>query len=658
MKHPQGPKLCRPVALAAAALMLSACANFFSDDFVRQMDDAYYSKWPQDIKAANFGAHSLGQNLQPYFRDHARACGMFSTLGTGFPADRNYIPSEIQDYTGTSLNTPVTTIPEVMGENIFYYAFPALDPDKPATQLNFQPLFDVDEAGLWHTFGLSHDYPVLPERGIESWRIRQSCAGFLNSHLAASYDGKGSPPFIPYGAFKAAVQNDKEMKSSIVGVSGRFTSPLASLLAADDISPDAINVKLNLWYKYRRAAADGTLTNLLEQTSLIRDFRGLLISRATSKEDITNLNASGVLTLDLKSVAGLGAEARLDSKFGIKNTFQSSRYNTLIYCNDQKDGNPVGCQLRAMSLPSPEQLAGSFGRVNPDGGKDAFSSIQPNRTIKFWQDVAGIPAKFCNRNEQRWELAFTKNGEIFAPGLIPTLIPSPLEKDGVQKCRFAIEGRIRGDLDVNALAAGNDRVEIGFDIRNRDTLSYAGKTQQLRFPGKIAFGVKNQLQPVIIAKEPLSYDKVGSDPQNQNLQWEFDVVMSQQNNAQIINFTHAASLSGGNTRLTRFSENRFEEARDEYIDVRTRLDPDGRKFFHVTVRNSRRFDFSNPQAWFDEQYTLRTELKVPLTNGDIETVPIEIRLAYPSPKALPSAAPIPEETPRPRKSREPKEDRD
>lgn len=631
--------------MLSATLGLSACANLYSDEFMRQMDEAYYSKWPQSVQNEPFGNHSLGENLQPYFREHARACGLFSSISGGFPLDRNYIPAEIQDYTGTSLATAVTSIPEVKGENIFYYSFPALNPDQPAAKLNYQPLFDVDEAGLWHTFGLSHEYPVLPERGVESWRIRQSCAGFLNSHLSASYDGKGTPPLIPYGAFKAAVQNDKEMKSSIVGVSGRFTSPLANLLSTDDISPDALNVKLNLWYKYRRAASEDQLAPLLEQNSLIREFRGLLISRATSKEDITNLNANGVVTLDLQSVAGLGAEARLDSKFGIKNTFQSSRYNTLIYCSGQKDGVPVGCQFKTMSLPTPQQLVNSFGRVNPDGGKDAFSSIQPNRTLRFWQDVAGIPAKFCNRNEQRWELSFTKNGEIFTPGMLPTLTPSPFEKDGVQKCRFTVEGRIRSDLDLNQVAGNSDRVELGFEIRNRDTLTYAGQTQQLKFPGKIAFSVKNQLQPVVIAKEPLVYDKVGNDPHNLTLQWEFDVVLSQQNGVQLVDFSHLAALSGSNTHLTRFNENRFEEAPNEYIDVRTRLDPDGRKFLHVTVRNSRRFDFSNPLYWYDEPYILRTELKVPLTNKDVESVPVEIRLAYPVPKINPT--PLPEALPSP-----------
>lgn len=623
----------------SACLLLSGCPNYYSEDFVKSLDQAYYSKWPLELRQSGYSSQSLAAGIMPYFREHARACGLFANLNLPLPPDRDYIPPEIQEYTGTPLGTPIAAIPEVMGENIFYYGFPDLDPARLPRKLEFQSLFEVNEAGLAQTYGLSRDYPVVPEKGVESWRIRQDCGGFLNSHLASSYDSQSAPPLIPYGAFKAAVQNDREMKSSLVAVSGRFNSPLGQLLASDEISPDAINVKLNLWYKYRAAASQGNLAALLESTRLLREFRGLLISRATSKTSIDELNANGVVTLDLKAV-GASAESKLDARYSVRNTFESNRYETLIYCQGQNEDQPTDCQLKTQSLPAPEQLVAGFARINPETGTDAFSSIQPNRTLRFWQDVAGIPAKYCNKAENRWELAFNENGELFgktAPSL--GLAPLPLGSDGIQKCRFTVEGRLRKDLDMAKLANESERVAFGFELINRDSLSYAGKQYQLRIPAKVSFGIGNLIQPLYVGKEPLGYEKVGSDPHNSTLKWEFDIVLREQEGSQIVDYAKIVNAKGLHSTLSRFSENRYQLVGEDLLDVKARVDADGRKFLHVEVRNSKRFDLSDPSSYYDEQHTLRTELQIPLSNRDTETVPIEIRVAYPVSKSVAGSKP-------------------
>lgn len=633
-----------PLLAAAALATLTGCPNVYSDDFVRQLDQSYYSKWPQELSPTALPAHSLGQDILPFFREHAGACGMFANLNLPLPANRNYIPEEIQRYTGTPLNTPVVSIRRVVGENIFYYVFPGLDQTKPASELGFENLFNVGEGGLARSFGLSRDYPVVPAPG-DSWRIRQSCSGFLNSHLASSYDGQGAPPFIPYGAFKAAVQNDKEMKSSIVAVSGKFYSPLMGLLSEDEISPDSINVKLNLWYKYRNEASQGNLAGFIDKSRLLREFRGLLISRATDTGSINELNANGVLTLDMNMLGKI--EGKLDSKYSVKNTFNSIVYNTLIYCE------PGGCDFKPMSLPNPELIVKSFAKVSPDGGKDVFSSIQPNRTLRFWQDVAGIPEKFCQKNEARWEIDFTKNNDVFSPSLKPVLVTAPLpaDKDGIQRCRFSIEGKVRSDLNNAKLVSDNDSVELGFNLINKDSLSYNGKASQLKIPGRVVFSAKNAIQPIIVGKEPLGYEKVGTDPRSMSLRWEFDVIFreDQQDLNQIIDYARNNLAIGSKARLSHFIENRLEKVTDDIIEVKARPDTDERKFYHVTVTSRKKFDFSNPNLFSDDQYTLNTDLQIPLRNRELQSVPLELKLSYPVPlpTAQPVSGPVPTATPIP-----------
>lgn len=649
-RNPKKSKIQHAVFLFSVSL-LSGCVNQYSQEFIKQLDQDYYSKWPPLIQNSAYPAHSLGEALMPYFSEHAQACGLFSDSGLTLPVNRDYIPSEIQKYTGTPLNTTITTIPDVLGENLFYYTFPKLNPEHMPHKLTPQSLFDLNEGELSKSLGLSHEYPVVPEKGFSSWRIRQSCAGFLNSHLAGSYENKGPLPFIPYGAFKAAVQNDKDLKSSIVAVSGRFSSPLATLLSRDEISPDALNLKLHLWYKYRNAATQNQLPQFLEQNSLLQEFQGLLINRATSREYINELNADGVMTLDL-STLNTRLEGKLDSRYSVRNTFSSSRYTTLIYCNGDKKGQGQPCDLKTMPMPTPEQLVNSFSRINPEGGKDAFSTLQPGRTLKFWQDIAGIPSEYCNKNERRWEFALKKQEQLFYPGAAPqlTVAPLPAEKDNSPKCRFTIEGKLRKDLDTAKLAGENENLELAFELVNKDSLKYQDTTYQLKIPGQIVFGLKNQIQPIIVGKEPLGYEKVGRDPQHMTLQWEFDVVMREGENGQIIDFAKGGTLTGQKTQLIRFIENRLEQLGQDHIEVKALPDQDGRKFFHITVRNSNYFDFSDPSQYFDDQYTLKSVVPVPLINREHESVPIEIRLAYPvrkerpqpeaSPQPSPSASPL------------------
>ena len=97
--------------------------------------------------------------------------------------------------------------------------------------------------------------------------------------------------------------------------------------------------------------------------------------------------------------------------------------------------------------------------------------------------------------------------------------------------------------------------------------------------------------------------------------------------------------SASSTAASRFSENRYQLVAEDLLDVKARVDADGRKFLHVEVRNSKRFDLSDPSSYYDEQHTLRTELQIPLSNRDTETIPIEIRVAYPVPKASPKSDP-------------------
>jgi len=611
------------------SLGLSACPNYYSQEFVQQLDQTYYNKWPRDYTPGQtYAAQSLGEELQPYFRDHARACGLFGGLNMAFP-ERDYIPSEIQNYTGTPLQTPVASIRRVMGENVFYYAFPKLNTSLPQGDLAYEPLFQTDELGLSRTFGLSRDYPVVPEKA-DSWRIRQTCGGFLNSHLASSYDGQQGPPFIPYGAFKAAVQNDKEMKSSVVGVSGTFTSPLARLLSEDDITPDAINLKLRLWYHYRQQAAQGQLEAYLDKMKLLRGFRGLLISRANESSSINALNANGVMTLDLNRLVNI--EGKLDAKYSVKNTFESINYNTLIYCADK-------CDLQPMNLPAPSALLSGFARIQPQGGQDAFSMIQPGRTLRFWQDVAGIPDTYCDSSQARWQVAFKKNGDIFNPNLRPRLSTSPLalERDGVQRCRFLIEGQLRSDRSAEQLAAGQDQLELGFELVNSDPLTYQDTAYQLRIPGQMVFSARNRIHPVVLGKEPVSYERVGSDPRRMSLKWEFDLMFreDQGSGSALVDYGRMNRATGRNNELIRLIENRLEKAEDERLEIRAVPDAQERHFYRVTVLSSKRIDFSQPGSLADESYTLKTDLQVPLKNKETQSVPLELRLLYPVPVASP-----------------------
>lgn len=621
--------------LSAALLLslgLSACPNYYSQDFVRQLDQSYYDKWPRDyVPGKTYTPRSLGEELMPYFRDHAQACGLFSGLNMAFP-DRDYIPSEIQNYTGTPLNTRVAPVRRLMGENVFYYVFPQLTSGPPQADLAFEPLFATDEAGVSRTFGLSRDYPVLPEKSENAWRVRQTCGGYLNSHLSSSVEGQQGPPLIPYGAFKAAVQSDRELKSSVVGVSGTFTSPLTRLLNEDEITPDAINLKLRLWYHYRQQAAQGKLSQYLEQMRLLGGFRGLMISRATESGSINALDANGVMTLDLNRM--LNVEGKLDARYSVKNTFDAVVYNTLIYCNDQS------CDLKPLALPAPEALLSSFKRIQPEGGQDAFSAIQPGRTLRFWQDVAGIPDTYCNPGQARWQLDMTKNGEIFNPALKPRLsvAPLPLDRDGVQRCRFMVEGQLRSDRSADQLAGGQPQLELGFELVNTDPLKHQDQSLQLRIPGRMVFSARNQIQPVVLGKEPVSYERVGSDPRRMTLKWEFDVMFrEEQAGAPLVDYGRMSRLSARSTELIRLLENRLEKAGDERLEIRAVPDAQERQFYRVTVLSSKRIDFSEPGSLADEPYTLKTELQVPLKNKETQSVPLELRLSYPVPLASPEA---------------------
>lgn len=619
----------KPFSLLLGSLLLlplSACYNFQSDRFLKELDDSYYTRWPRVLEASEYKPDSMGSALMPFFRGHAKDCGLFG--GEALP-QRDYIPAEIRDYTGESLTSPVSSIQELRGEDVFYSVLAG--PVQAGQAIAHQPLFPIQQMGFARSLGLSRDYPVVPAPG-NGWRIRQTCAGYLNSHLSGAIESKSGIPLIPYGAFKSAVQNDKEMKSSIVGVSGRFVSPLTQLLADDAIDPDAIAVKMALWYQYRQQKS---LDEFLDKARILKSFRGLLISRATDKSSVNSLNANGVITMDLNQLAR--AEGQLDGKYSVDETFQSMVYNTLIYCD--KD-----CDLETQPLPQPAQLAESFARIKASGGKDVFSTLQPGRSLKFWQDVSGIPAAYCEPNQSRWQLKFTRNGQLISNSLPVQLTTSPLrsENSRVQQCRFEINAHVKNDPELFKSLTQNDQIALGFEIINRDGLQAGKDRHELRLSGEMFFSTRNQIQPLILGQEPLAYTRIGNDPRRQTLKWEFDVIFREEGTS-IIDYRRLNLLKGQQNQLSRFIENRLETVDNDLIDVTAQADPEQREFYHVVVRNRKAIDFTQLSSLSEDQYTLKSLLAVPLKNNESQPVPLEIRLSYPLVVPSPAASPASEQ---------------
>ena len=287
----------------------------------RNRSNSAVEGWPPERAYSRL---SLGSALQQVFAKHYEFCGFPEASGRR----RDYTPPSLERFLGRrDLRTKVEQA-DINGGLLMNYIFSAEETTFPLDEIRFRPD---------HILNLEQqETPFLPQarEGFDAFVMTKNCSGYLNACLEV-----GIEP--PYAAFRAALASDDRRESSVLALSGSFSSPLQTIISANDARTNELMARLWLFYQEH--------PELNGQAYYLREFEGMIVQHLSSANDIYTMEQQFGVNVNLPFAARFKTEVNRGRMAGTQ--FEGTDWQTIVYT----DFNPA-YQRESLFEPLPSSL--------------------------------------------------------------------------------------------------------------------------------------------------------------------------------------------------------------------------------------------------------------------------------------------------------------
>jgi hypothetical protein len=556
--------------------------------YQRKLEEMRKENWPPE---RGYSRVSLGYALQRSFKRHCEYCGFATPDGR-----RDYVPQDISKFLGRkTMRTDVETA-NIRGGGLLYYIFKGEELSEPFDQIDFAPsrVFRLDH--------IEDPFTINPDENFDTYMLHKTCSGYLKSALDA-----GINP--PYSYFKLALDTDSRRESSVIALSGSFSSPLHNTLQANDFH--TTEAMLKLWNFYQ------SYPEYINNAFYIREFDGVMVKHISNAEQNYRIETEGGLNF----TGPIPAHFKTGLTYGnTGNTvFSGTDWETIIYTDFEY---PNTKEQLFNPLPSPAMIQKYLHGIQPvfEKAQDLPLMIE-GIEHKHFLIVEGIPE---NMSSNYWVIENVKPGVYDGT---PTLLAEPFYDHDHQTsgCRFTITGRplasnFRGPIDERP-----SKLDASYRIRSKEPVG----GQYLYFD--INEEIQTSAHPIAKVSDG-RFDLTKKDGWEFAFQWKFAIEIEDHYNP--VNFDVQPYI--GNLVVRRS---------DEKLNVRiVAVEPDAqRKRFYVTLETQNTYPLERIDNSVMQNYNLALDIHLESSRTGITSVrPIKGILRFPALKEvrppLPAAA--------------------
>ncbi len=556
------------------------------DRFQRKLEKYRRDEWPPE---RSYSRVSLGYAMQRIFKRHCEYCGFATPEGK-----RDFVPEDISKFLGRrNLRTRVETA-DIRGGGLLYYIFTDGDILMPFDEVNYTP------SRVFRLNSVNNQFVVNPDENFDSFIFHKTCSGYLKAALDA-----GIEP--PYAAFQAALDTDSRRESSILALSGSFTSPLDYILKANDYRTTEAMMKIWEFYKEN--------PEYIGNAYYLREFEGVMIKHITSAEENYKIEMEGGLNLNAPLSARLKANFSLGR--GGATSFFGNDWETILYTDFE--GNYEKRNLFS-PMPSPEDISNYLSGINL-----VFQKAQDLPLMiegvehKHFLIVEGIPENMTNNF---WVIENVQPG-VYAGQ--PSLAAQPYydAESDTYGCRFTISGRplssnFRGPIDSRP-----SKLNVAYRIRSQQPVG----GQYLYFD--INEEIQTSSHPIANIADG-AFDLTKKEGWDFAFQWKFAIEIEDQYNP--VNFKEQPYI--GNLLVRRS---------DKELGVRiVKVEPDAsRKRFIVTLETQQTYPLDRIDNTNMQSYNMALDIHLQSASSAVTSVrPIKGILRFPAIKEKEPPQPV------------------
>lgn len=563
------------------------------DRYQKKLEDMRRENWPPE---RGYARMSLGYALQRIFKQHCEYCGFSSPAGR-----RDYVPEDISKFLGRrDLRTDVE-MADIRGGGLLYYIFTADDIERKFEDVDYAP------SRVFNLSSVANQFVVQPDENFDSYFMHKTCSGYLRAALEA-----GVQP--PYAAFQAALDTDHRRESSVIALSGAFSSPLRFVLEANDYR--TTEAMLKLWRFYQ------DYPEYIGNAYYLREFEGVMLKHLTSAEENYRIEMEGGLNLNGPLPAHLNASLGF-GKAGQAN-FAGTDWETIIYT--EFDYPRDKWQLFS-PLPGPAEVQAYLQGINPvfQRAQDLPLMIE-GIEHKHFLIVEGIPE---GMTQNFWAI------ESVQPGVYdgtPSLAAEHYYDAESQTggCRFTITGRPLSANFDGPVEKRPSKLNARYRIRSKEPVG----GQYLYFD--IDEEIQTSSHPIAGVADG-RFDLTKKDGWEFAFQWKFAIEIEDRYNP--VNFD--ANPYIGNLLVRRSDKN---------MNVKiVSVEPDKhRKKFYVTLETQETYPLERIDNTAMQSYNLSLDIHLESARTGITSVrPIKGIVRFPVIKDIvkPEEQPTAENTP-------------
>lgn len=342
----------------------------------RNRSNSTTEAWPPERAYSRL---SLGSALQQVFAKHYEFCGFPAASGRR----RDYTPPSLERFLGRrDLRTRVEQA-DINGGLLMNYIFSAEETTYPLDEIRFRPeqVLNLQQ----------QEMQFLPQagEGFDAFVMTKNCSGYLNACLEA-----GIEP--PYSAFRAALASDDRRESSVLALSGSFSSPLQTIIAANDQRTNELMAQLWLFYQEHPA--------LNGQAYYLREFEGMIVQHLSSANDIYKMEQQFGVNVNLPFAARFKTD--LDRGRTATTQFEGTDWQTIVYT----DFNQVYRREGLFApLPSSREVEQYFEQLQVVGAPEEEQLVRELAPYQMRFRFPGLPAEMAG---MEWSLT-DMEGELF-----------------------------------------------------------------------------------------------------------------------------------------------------------------------------------------------------------------------------------------------------